>query len=114
MVIYEVNLLINSDVFSEYKQWLDDHILEMLQFPGFIKATILKPILADSEAHDQKAITIHYELEDAKALETYLTEYAPKMRGDGISRFKGKFSATRRTFEIDATVELKGLKEREQ
>jgi hypothetical protein len=114
MVIYEVNLSIDSDIFLEYKQWLDDHILEMLRFPGFIKARILQPILADSEAHDQKAITIQYELEDAKALETYLTEYAPKMRGDGVSRFEGKFSATRRTFEVVSTVELKGLVEREQ
>lgn len=114
MVIYEVNLSIDSDVFLEYKQWLDDHILEMLQFPGFIKARILQPILADSEALEQKAITIQYELEDAKALETYLTKHAPKMRGEGVNQFEGKFQATRRTFEVLSTVELKGHVEREQ
>jgi hypothetical protein len=101
MVIYEVNLLIDNKIVLEYKQWLDNHILEMLQFPGFIKARILKPIMAGIEAHDQKAITIQYELEDAKALETYLTKYAPKMRGDGINRFEGKFSTTRRSFKVD-------------
>lgn len=109
MVIYEVNLLIDSDVFLEYKQWLDNHILEMLRFPGFIKARILQPILADSEALDQKAITIQYELEDAKALETYLTKHAPKMRGEGVNRFDEKFQATRRTFEVESTINSSGV-----
>ena len=33
--IYEVNLTVDKDVASEYRDWLKGHIVEMLQFEGF-------------------------------------------------------------------------------
>jgi len=102
MVIYEVNLNINNDIYSEFKLWLNEHAKEMLQFPGFIQASIFKP--EQVEESDQEKLTIQYQLETRGDLERYFTEFAPKMREKGIKRFNDKFSATRRIFKAQAII----------
>ena len=42
MVIYEVNLSINIDIYQDFDLWLKKHFKEILQLPGFIQACILK------------------------------------------------------------------------
>ena len=98
MIIYEVNLNINREIYSEYKLWLMDHAKEMLQFPGFIQATLLKQ--EQDNVSEQEKLTIQYQLESREDLEKYFIEFAPKMREEGIKRFKDKFSATRRVFKV--------------
>lgn len=102
MVIYEVNLAINSDIYSEYTSWLQDHAKEMLQFPGFIQAILLKP--EQEGLSEQKQLTVQYQLENRESLERYLVEFAPKMRAGGINLFKDQFSATRRIFEVQKII----------
>ena len=63
MVIYEVNLAIDEGIYTEFRLWLKEHVNEMLQFPGFIQASIFKPEL--NEASDQEKLTIQYQLEIA-------------------------------------------------
>ena len=102
MVIYEVNLNINSDIYSEFQLWLEEHIKEMLQFPGFIQASIFKPEQEDVSL--QEKLTIQYQLETRDDLERYFTEFAPKMREKGIQRFQDQFSATRQIFKLQAII----------
>ncbi len=97
MVIYEVNLSIDQDIYKDYKHWLDAHIQEMLTFPGFFNATVMHQSMKD-DSDRQKHLTVQYQLESAEDLQNYFSEHAPKMRGDGMKRFAGRFSATRRTF----------------
>jgi len=98
MVIYEVNLSIDGDIYPEFKLWLKEHVNEMLQFPGFIQATLFKP--EEDEVSDQEKITIQYQLENRAYLEKYFCEYASKMREKGIKRFNDKFTATRRILKV--------------
>ena len=98
MVIYEVNLAIDRDIYTEFQSWLTEHIKEMLQFPGFMQATLLEQEADD--AAEQGKLTIQYQLKSRGELDTYLIKSAPKMREEGIKRFKDKFSATRRIFKV--------------
>jgi hypothetical protein len=98
MIIYEVNLSIETDAYSDYRVWLDGHIKEILQLPGFVHATLLKQDKSDGL---YQYITIQYQLEQRKDLDRYLSEFAPKMREEGMKLFKDKFSATRRIFEVE-------------
>ncbi len=98
MVIYEVNLAIDKEIYSQFQTWLNEHAKEMLQFPGFIKASILKQ--ENETISDKEKITVQYHLEDRESLTIYFTQFAPQMRDEGIKRFKDKFSAERRIFEI--------------
>lgn len=104
MVVYEVNLSIDNDIYNEYKSWLDEHIQEMLKFPGFINATVMHQALDGDSSDTQKHLTVQYQIESVEDLKNYFEEHAPKMRGDGVNRFKGRFSATRRTFEVECVM----------
>lgn len=102
MIIYEVNLVIDGAIYSSFQLWLKEHIKEMLQFPGFIKASILKP---EGEcASEKEKLTIQYQVEDRDALTTYFTQFAAKMREAGVKRFQDKFSVERRVFEVQDNI----------
>jgi antibiotic biosynthesis monooxygenase (ABM) superfamily enzyme len=101
MVIYEVNLSIDGDVYPQFHLWLKKHVREMLEFPGFIQARILKP--EDEQPLDKEVLVVQYKLENREFLEQYFTDFAPKMREEGINLFKDKFSAKRRILEVQDT-----------
>ncbi len=102
MVIYEVNLNIDEDIYPEFTVWLREHANAMLQFPGFIQASLFKQ--EQDDAADQEKLTIQYQIENRADLQRYLIESSPKMQEDGIKCFKGKFSATRRIFEVQGII----------
>jgi len=95
MVLYEVNLVVNRDIYGDFLSWLREHINEMLCFEGFVKAD-LWTLEAEDQGSSPDAICVQYHLESRDKLNTYLNVHAPRMRKDGIRRFGGKFSATRR------------------
>lgn len=95
-VIYEVNLLINREIYKDYMVWLNHHIKQMLAFDGFNKAEILK----EDSHEDKEKITVHYYLANQKHLEHYFAEHAHKMQQDGIKRFGNQFSAKRRILTV--------------
>ena len=101
MIIYEVNLTIEVQIYAEFRLWLKEHVNEMLQFPGFIQASILKPEVENS---DQEKLTVQYTLESRADLERYFSEFAAMMREKGIIRFNDKFKATRNIFEIESII----------
>lgn len=98
MIIYEVNLSIDKDIYPKFYLWLKKHAKEMLEFQGFIQAIILKP--ENQQLSNKEELVVQYKLENRESLTHYFTEFAPKMQGEGINLFKNKFSAKRRIFEI--------------
>lgn len=101
MVIYEVNLAIDPDIYPQFQLWLKKHASDMLQFPGFLQANILKP---ENEKTIQEYLTVQYHLVNRKALTIYLEKFAIKMREEGLIHFKDKFSAQRRIFDVEETI----------
>lgn len=100
MVKYEVNLVIQKEIFDNYYTWLVDHIKEMLKFHGFKKASISKEISKENLKDNYINLTVLYNIETKQDLDNYLEQYAPHMRADGIKKFGNKFSAHRRVFEL--------------
>lgn len=98
MIVYEVNLDIDAGAFGEYRAWLVAHVRKMLALPGFVSAEILE-CREPSPAADRRHLTVAYRLAGEQALERYLREDAPRMRADGMARFGGKFTATRRILQ---------------
>jgi len=91
MIIYEVNLTVDADVADDYAAWLKDHIHQILRFDGFIRAEWL-----EEQGGDARRWVIHYHLTDMGSLESYFADHADAMRREGLERFPGKFTATRR------------------
>lgn len=102
MIIYEVTVNIEKEIYFKFIRWLKDHVEEMLKFPGFIQARILKE--EQSEKREQEQLTVQYEIDSRENLDNYFKEFAPKMREEGIRRFKNQFSATRKIFHVEEQV----------
>jgi quinol monooxygenase YgiN len=101
MIVYEVNLWIKNNIFSDYQSWLNEHILEMLQFQGFIEAQLLSDT-DDIDDHDQdnKKLTVQYLIESLKDLKHYFDHNASSMREKAIEKFGDRFKAERRILDV--------------
>jgi cytidylate kinase len=100
-VIYEVNLLIDEDIYVPYMAWLKPHMQEMLTIDGFCSARLCDAVhLPSDEAatSGQRRAVASYVLTSRAHLQEYFDVHAARLRGDGVNRFKGKFSARRRIF----------------
>jgi len=95
--VYEVNLAIHPSAVTEFEQWLKPHIEEMLGFEGFLHANWYTR-RAEDEGNDKEVVlwTIHYHLSSQNAFDRYLQTHAERMRAEGLQRFSGVFTATRR------------------
>lgn len=93
MIIYEVNLTVQNSVADEYAEWLKEHIHQILRIDGFIRAEWLEE---DGAGADARHWVVHYHLKDMASLESYFANHAEAMRRDGLERFPGMFTATRR------------------
>lgn len=103
MIYYEVNLEIDPSIDCDFKNWLPQHIQEVLNLPGFLKANIL-----EDQDHLHK-ITVLYELSSFLALENYFNSYASEMRKKTSSRFGDKVKANRRVLRPTKTLHSESL-----
>lgn len=108
MIIYEVNLSVDAAVRDAFRAWLEPHIDEIVAIDGFTGATWYERDPAD-EANPGEPTgaprvlwTVHYRCESRARLEAYFRDHAPRLREDGLSRFPGQFTATRRVLRIVA------------
>ena len=98
MVVYEVNLAVDADVAGAYAAWLGPHIDEVLAVPGFVSAEwwAVEADPAAPPAGGRVRWCVQYRVESRAALQAYVDEHAERLRGDGLSRFGGRFEASRR------------------
>ncbi|MEM1243453.1 MAG: DUF4286 family protein [Pseudomonadota bacterium] len=94
MIIYEVNIKTQPEIFAAYYDWLLPHVKQMLQYAGFKTATL------QQDETDECKITVSYQVATREDLENYLQHHAKTMRDDGINRFNDKFSISRRIFKV--------------
>lgn len=92
-IVYEVNLEVDAGIAAAYRDWLADHVREMLGLPGFISAEIFDE---EINAGTTQRWCVHYRLRDRAALQAYFDQHAARMRADGLRRFGDRFRANRR------------------
>jgi hypothetical protein len=95
MIVYEVNLEIDAGIATEYRRWLDTHVVGILALPGFTGARILE-VLEPEPPSTRIALCVQYALVDLTALDGYLREHAPRLRAEGVARFGDRVRAQRR------------------
>jgi hypothetical protein len=91
--VYEVTLSIDREAIDELDAWLEQHVREMLELPGFVSADIFH---VDTDSPDRAGRTVHYAMESEQALEAYLSGPAERMRRSGTVRFADRMAVTRR------------------
>ena len=93
MLIYEVNLTIDPDAAEAVATWLPGHIREIVALDGFTGATWYQ---LDPDEDGRQRFTVHYHVQDMPRLQRYFDDHAARLRQEGMDRFGGRFTATRR------------------
>ena len=96
MIVYEVNLQIDSEVADEYAEWLEPHIEQILELEGFQGA---EWFVCDSE-DDKAHWSIRYHLDKRSSLASYLENHAPMLIQEGIDKFGKYLTSNRRIMEF--------------
>ncbi len=96
MLLYEVTLEVEASIADAFRDWLETHAGEMLDIDGFEQAEIFE---AEAPGNAQVFVA-HYRVASQAALDRYVAEDAPRMRGDGVARFGEKMKATRRVLRL--------------
>ena len=91
--IYEVTLSVDREIADAFDDWLANHVQEMLEVPGFLKAESFE--IEDDDQGRARRVT-HYYLASDEDLEEYLAGPANAMRQSGIALFSDRFEASRR------------------
>jgi hypothetical protein len=98
-VVYEVNLDLDAAIRSDYQAWLDAHVAEICALPGFTGAKMFE-VNDPAAAPGRASLCVQYQLRGQAELDQYLAEHAPRLRAEGIARFGGRFSASRRVLAV--------------
>lgn len=98
-IIYEVNLDVKKAVEGLYKSWLLKHVEDMLRIKGFEKAEVAEE---DPESGiESLKMSVRYTLSSLQDLNHYFDHEAEKMRAQGLDKFEGQFSASRRILRLN-------------
>lgn len=98
MIVYVVELEMDASLREEYLAWLDGHVRDMLELPGFLGAEIL--IRREPPPRDGRfVVCTHYRLRDRAAWDAYLADHATRMRAAGLRRFGDQVRASRHVLE---------------
>jgi hypothetical protein len=101
-VIYEVNLDVDPGAAAEVAAWLQGHMAEVLACDGFVGAEWLD---VDAGADAVVRWSLRYLVRDRPALDAYLAGPAAALRAEGVRRFGGLFTATRRVLRAREVID---------
>ena len=88
--------LARADQADAYVQHLRSETFPAIQaLPGFLDAQVFE-VVEPPPAPGRITLCTQYRLRDEAALQDYFDRHAARLRGDGIARFGGRFSASRR------------------
>ena len=96
MIVYEVNLQVDSIAADEYAEWLEPHIEQILEIEGFQGA---EWFVCDSE-DDKAHWSIRYHLDKRSSLASYLENHAPTFIQEGVNKFGEYLSSNRRIMSL--------------
>ena len=105
MLIYEVNYTVDGSAAPRFSPWLREHVREMLDLEGFEAAVWFTRhdeadvVPEEDETKDPREWTVHYQIRDREALQSYLDEHADAMQRKGVEKFGGHVETSRRLFE---------------
>lgn len=99
MFIYNVTINIDESIHNEWLTWMKTkHIAEVLATKKFTKAVLVKVLV--EEEMGGTTYSVQYYAENRADLEDYYTNFAPKLRAEGLQLFSDKMLAFRTELEI--------------
>lgn len=90
MIVYEVNMTVETQLKAEFVEWLNEHIHDMETVDGLRKGRLF----VDRE--NQNKLSAQYIFENESAMENYLKDRAEEMRGKLPDRLRSGVNFSRR------------------
>ena len=100
--VYEVTHHVDPAIIDEFDAWLAQHVEEMLDLPGIVRASIYA---ADVDEQGRPRRVTLYLFEGDADLDDYLAGPAASMRQVALERFEGQFEVTRRILHETEVVD---------
>lgn len=101
MTIYEVRIEVDNEIAQEYRNWLKEHMAEIVTKGGFENALFFEE---DPPNEHLQLFTVHYWAADQKVVNHYIENLAPAFRADGVERFGNRFRAQRRILNLHSAA----------
>ncbi|MDT8346884.1 MAG: DUF4286 family protein [Flavobacteriaceae bacterium] len=93
MIIYNVTIILEKKIESEWLQWIKPHIKEVLATGCFSDARFTKVLTAPND--QGPTYSIQYRALTKANLERYYSEHAERLRTVGVQKFGDKMLAFR-------------------
>lgn len=98
MVIYEVNIRVNNNIYNQYMDWLKNHLQDMLKIDGFNHVNVYNNC-ENNKLNSTKMVVVQYEVESLTKLQDYFNHQAQKMRSATLELFGDSIQINRRVLE---------------
>jgi len=90
MIVYNVSIKVQEDIAGEWVQWIKGgHAQEVVDTGMFSHFSFFE--LVEPYEEGAKTFVIQYFTDSEEKYNRYISEFAPKLRQDGLDRFKDKF-----------------------
>lgn len=107
VLVYEVNLVFQKKTFEEHKEWMLEHIDDMVKANEFTGAHIYQQVNMDptNDAHMREySMTVHYYIDTYERLKAYLEKQARNMRSQVVETFADRYMVWRRVFVLSKQI----------
>ena len=99
MIIYNVTIKVDIEAADAWVNWMKaEHMDELMSTGLFIDYRLCR--LLEQDEMEGVTYTAQYSMKSMTEYNTYIDQYADKMREKGFKLFGGKFAAFRTVMEI--------------
>ncbi|OYW17222.1 MAG: hypothetical protein B7Z54_08580 [Sphingobacteriales bacterium 12-47-4] len=99
MIIYNITIKPDPEISESYLHWLKEtHIPAIMATGCFLEFRICR--MLDVEEGDGTTLVVQYHAASRTDYETYIREYAPKLREDAFRTWGDRFLAFRSIMEV--------------
>lgn len=99
MYIYNVTVNVESDIHSDWLQWMkEQHIPDVLATGMFIDNRLCQVMVEEEQG---VTYSVQYRVKDLETLRLYQEMYAPKLQAEHQERYRDKVVAFRTILRID-------------
>lgn len=99
MIIYSVTVSLESEIFEDWKAWMQEHHIPAVMNTGFFKQYQINRLLDPPAEPGTVTINIQYECKSLADYYTYQETAAPGLQAEHNNRYKDRFAAFRTLLE---------------
>ncbi len=93
MIVYNVTVKVENSILDEWLPWIESHMPEVVETGCFESYSFFE--LLEPKTDEDRTFVVQYFAKNREQYEKYVSDFAPKLREDGMNKFGDKFVAFR-------------------